>query len=138
MLNETELRKPEWQEGHWTELADGQKWAFPRPKLKFKPSFIDGKIEVGGGNSFGPEFDGNLDILWGIAECDAVEQLRVKFETAVRLLRCNYNLTDAQLSDLLAFEPEDPASKERFDAIGRIIRGQAPKPLADTSDAPTS
>jgi hypothetical protein len=139
MLDEKQLRRPEWVEGHWTELADSQKWCFPRPRVRFKPSFNpDGKIDVGGGNSFGPEFDANLDVLWGLTECTGYEQLRVKFETAVRLLKCNYDLTNEQLAELLVYEPDDPVSKGRFDAVSSIIRGQAPKPLADTSDVSTS
>lgn len=136
MLDEQTLRRASFVEGQWTELADGQKWCFPRPRIKFKPVFVDGKVDVGGGPSFGPEFDPSMDILFGIVDVDPLEKIRVKFEMAVRLLRVNYDLTDEHLSGLLELDPSDPASMERFAQLGQIFLGQAPKQLADTSVAP--
>jgi hypothetical protein len=85
-LDERSLRKPGFSEGSKVTLADGQEWVLPKPRIRFKPRIVDGKVEIGGGSSFGPEFDDKLDILLGVAEADPAERLRVKFEVAVRLL----------------------------------------------------
>jgi hypothetical protein len=136
MLDEKSLRKPTFTEGHWTELSDGQKYSFPKPRIKFRPKFVDGKVEIGGGATFGPEYDANLDILLGAVQVDGAERLRVKFEVAARLLRANYDLTDEQVSDLLEFDIDDEVSSGRYDRWSDIIMGITPKPLADTSAAP--
>ena len=79
--------KPGFSEGYRVTLADGQEWTLPKPKIRFKPKIVDGKVEIGGGPSFGPEFDDKLDILFGVVDAEPVERLSVKFEVAVRLLR---------------------------------------------------
>jgi hypothetical protein len=132
-LDELALRKPGFSEGYKVTLADGQEWKFPRPRIRFRPRIgADGRVEVGGGPSFGPEYDQQLDILFGAVEAEPLEQLRVKFEVAVRLLRSNYDLTDAQLADLVVFEPDDDAGEERWDQLSRAIMGIAPKPSPAT------
>jgi hypothetical protein len=136
VINELERRKPDWVEGDWAVLADFQKWAFPRPKLRFRPMRVDGKIQVGGGRVFGPEYDESLSIILGTKEAESFEILTVKFDMAVRLLQSNYNLTDDETFDLLSLDLEDPASVERFDVVSNILAGIAPKPSADTSTSP--
>ena len=97
LLDEKSLRKPGFSEGLKVILADGQEWTLPKPRIRFKPRIVDGKVEIGGGPSFGPEFDDKLDILFGVAEADPAERLRVKFEVAVRLLAANYDLEARRL-----------------------------------------
>jgi hypothetical protein len=74
-LDERSLRKPGFSEGSKVTLADGQEWVLPKPRIRFKPRIVDGKVEIGGGSSFGPEFDDKLDILLGVAEADLQEVL---------------------------------------------------------------
>ena len=76
MLDEKALRKPGFSEGYRVTLADGQEWTLPKPKIRFKPKVVDGKVEVGGGPSFGPEFDQQLDILFGVVDVEPIERLR--------------------------------------------------------------
>jgi hypothetical protein len=128
MLDERALRKPEFSEGHRVVLADGQEWTLPKPRIRFKPRICDGKVEIGGGPSFGPEFDDQLDILFGIVEADPAERLRVKFEVAVRLLAANYHLGPRQFAELIVLEPGEPASDERWEQLSNAIMGIAPKP----------
>jgi hypothetical protein len=128
MLDERALRKSTFSEGHKVVLADGQEWVFPKPRVRFKPRIAaDGRVEVAGGPSFGPEYDQQLDVLFGVADVEPVEQLRVKFEVAVRLLRSNYELSDQQIADLVVFEPGDEAAEERWDQLSRVLMGIAPK-----------
>ena len=128
MLDEKALRKPGFSDGHRVVLADGQEWTLPKPRIRFKPRVVDGRVEIGGGPSFGPEFDDKLDILFGVAEAEPAERLRVKFEVAVRLLATNYDLTPANYADLIVLEPGDPASDERWEQLCDAIMGIAPKP----------
>ena len=127
-LDEIALRKPGYSEGIKVTMADGQQWTIPKPRIRFKPRIVDGKVEIGGGPSFGPEFDDKLDILLGVAEADPAERLRVKFEVAVRLLATNYNLEPENFADLIVLEPGDPASDDRWDQLCNAIMGIAPKP----------
>ena len=132
-LDELALRKPGFSPGYQVTLADGQDWTFPKPRIRFRPKIgTDGRVEVGGGPSFGPEFDGSLDVLFGVTEAEPFERLRVKFEVAVRLLSANYDLTPDQVGDLLVMEPGEPASDQRWEELTRITMGIAPKPLPAT------
>ena len=85
------------------------------------------QVEIGGGPSFGPEFDDKLDILFGITEADPSERLRVKFEVAVRLLAANYDLEPDNFAELIVLEPGDPVSEERWEQLCNAIMGIAPK-----------
>ena len=128
MLDEKALRNPGFTEGYPVIMADGQAWTFPKPRIRFKPRIVDGKVEIGGGPSFGPEFDDKLDILFGVALADPAERLRVKFEVAVRLLAANYDLKPDDFAELIVLEPGDAASEERWDQLSSAIMGIAPKP----------
>jgi hypothetical protein len=75
-----------------------------------------------------PEFDEQLDILFGAVEVEAIERLRVKFEMAVRLLGANYDLTPDDFGELIVIEPDDPSSDERWEQLTRAVMGIAPKP----------
>jgi hypothetical protein len=128
MLDEKSRRKPGFSEGHAVTLADGQQWTLPKPRIRFRPRIVDGQVEIGGGPSFGPEFDAKLDILFGVADAEPAERLRVKFEVAVRLLLANYDLSADDLAALIVLEPGDPASDERWEQLCNAIMGIAPKP----------
>jgi hypothetical protein len=127
-LDEKSLRKPGFVEGIKVKLADGQEWMLPKPKLRFKPKIIDGRVEISGGPSFGPEFEDKLDVLFGVTDADPSERLRVKFEVAVRLLAANYNLEPDDFAELIVLEPGDAASDERWEQLSNAIMGIAPKP----------
>lgn len=128
MLDERALRRETFSEGHKVALADGQEWTFPKPKMRFRPKVVDGKVDVDGGPSFGPEYDASLDVLFGVVDVEPIERLRVKFEMAVRLLGANYDLTPEDFASLIVLEPDDPASDERWEQLTRAIMGIAPKP----------
>ena len=124
--------KPGFQEGGRVKLADGQHWAFPKPRLVFKPKIVNGAIDFDGGPTFGPEFDDKLEVLIGVREASLVEHLRIKFEMAVRLLRTNYELRDEDFAELIVLVVGDPASDERWEQLERVLMGIAPKPSPAT------
>jgi len=129
MLDERALRRPTFSEGYPVRLADGQEWVFPKPRIRFRPRVGgDGRVEVAGGAGFGPEFDSSIDVLYGVVEAEGIEQLRIKFEMAIRLLRANYELTDAEIGGLVVYEPADPAAVERWQELERVLLGMPPKP----------
>jgi hypothetical protein len=132
MLSEKELRKPTFSEGHAVTLADGQKWTFPKPRILLVPKIVNGKVEIGGGATFGPEYDDQLDALFGTREVDPAERLRLQFEVAVRLLQSNYDLCDEEVSQLIVLELGDPASDERWEQLTDVLLGNAPKPSPAT------
>jgi|ERR1700722_15393036 hypothetical protein len=55
-LDEKSLRKPGFALGTKVTLADGQGWMLPKPKLRFKPKIINGRVEISGG-PFGSGFN---------------------------------------------------------------------------------
>ena len=132
MLDEKSLRKPGFIDGHRVRLADGQEWAFPKPRIRLKPKFIDGRVEVGGGATFGPEYDDRLETLFGVADVDPCELLRVKFEVAVPTLAANYYLRQEDVSELIVLEPGEPASDERWEQLNDVLLGNVPKPSPAT------
>jgi hypothetical protein len=132
MRDERALRRPTFSEGYKVTLADGQEWTLPKPKMRFKPQIVDGKVEVAGGPSFGPEFDEQLDVLFGVVDVEPIERLRVKFEVAVRLLSANYDLKPEDFGELIVLEPDDETSDQRWEQLTRAIMGIAPKPSPAT------
>jgi hypothetical protein len=132
MLDEKALRKPGFTEGYKVTLADGQVWSIPRPRIRLKPKIVNGKVEIAGGPTFGPEYDDQLDALFGAVEVDPVEVLRIKFEMAIRLLSANYDLKPEDYAELIVFEPGVPSSEERWEQLSDALLGFAPKPLPAT------
>jgi hypothetical protein len=127
VLDEKTLRKPGFSEGYKVKLADGQEWTFPKPRLLLKPKFVNGRIDVSSGPSFGPNYDTALDIALGAVEVEPEEWMRTKFDAAVRLLRANYELSDTDVVELLTFEMGNPLDDERWTELCRITVGIAPK-----------
>jgi hypothetical protein len=132
MLNEAERRKPEFSEGYPVTMADGQRWILPKPRHRFRPKIVAGRVEIAGGATFGPESDGDLEILYGVVDVEPGEFLRIKFAMAVRLLLANYTLSDDEVAELVVLEPGDPASDERWTQMTEAIMGIVPKPSPAT------
>ncbi len=137
MLDEQALRRPDFVGGTELLMDDGQKWSIAKPVLKFRPKPINGKITLGGGPTFGPEFDELMDIILGVTEVEDGETLRARFEMTVRLLQRNYDLTDEQACSLISFEPNSDEGRARWSAITDALIGIVPKePTPATSDSP--
>jgi hypothetical protein len=135
-INEKDRRRPTFTQGSAVQLADGQSWTFPKARIQFRPRILDGHAEVMGGSRFGPEFDGDMDILFGVVEAEPVDRLRAKFQMAVRLLLANYDLSDDEISNLIVWEPEDPISAKNWADLTTVLSGGTPpKQSADTSES---
>ena len=128
-LDEKSLRKPGFNAGVTVTMADGQEWTLPKPRMRLVPKIVEGKVEIGGGPTFGPEFDDKLDILFGVVVADPNERLRIKFDVAVRLLSANYDLQPEHFAELIVLDPDDLASDERWQQLCDAMMGIAPKPL---------
>lgn len=105
MLDERALRKPEFTEGEWLKLGDGQSWCLPKPTLReFRPTFsADGGAKFDGMalKTFG---DGHLTRLDDLMETDpGVEQIEKIASLGAILIRRNYSITDEQLGSLLTY-----------------------------------
>jgi len=137
MPDERTLRRPGFTEGPRVVLGDGKEWTLPRPTLRLFPARdADGRIGVGGGPSFGAEYEALMDDLAACDPADATARLTVQFRMAALLLSRNYELSDRDLRELLVVDAEDPECRERWRAINRAMTGRSPKPSADGSAAP--
>ncbi len=137
MLDEPSLRRPGFSPGREVILGDGNAWRLPTPTIRLFPvRGENGRIEVGGGASFGAEYEALMDEL---AECDPADvtaRLAIQFRLAALLLCRNYDLSDRNLRELLVIDADDDECRERWQAINTAMTGRAPKPSADGSVAP--
>jgi hypothetical protein len=139
-LNEESLRRAEFSEGTRIRLADGQEWTFPKPWIRLFPRRgQDGKIDVGGGLTFGSTFNELLDEYVELDEDKVIPKVGVQFRMACLLLVQNYDLSDKQLEQLLIFEPDNDDNLAMWrDELLPLLLGIAPKPSADGSATPSS
>lgn len=137
MLDQHLLRRPGFSPGPEVILGDGERWSFPIPTLRLFPiRDEEGRIAVGGGPSFGAEYEALMDELVDCNPEDTTARLTIQFRMACLLLTQNYELTDRDLRDLLLIDAHDPECCERWRAINQVMTGRAPKPSADGSAAP--
>ena len=90
-------------------LADGQTWYVPKPWLELRPGFHDGKaVSAYTVLTYNHEVD---DLIQRLAEADNfVMQMSTVATLAAWLLQFQYDLTDADLDQLLAYRRNDPDS----------------------------
>jgi hypothetical protein len=137
---EADVRRAEFSEGRKIRLADGQEWTVPKPWLRFYAKRgNDGKIGLGGGMTWGSDYNVLLDEYAESGDDDFYERLTVQFRMASLLLLQNYDLTDKQLESLLVLEPDNEDNRAMWqDDILPLVLGIAPKPSADGSATPSS
>ncbi|MFO0892152.1 MAG: hypothetical protein U0790_23815 [Isosphaeraceae bacterium] len=137
MLDERAARRPGFREGPRVALGDGQEWSFPRPWLRLYPvRGDDGKLSVGGGPGYGPDYDELVDQLIDCDPNDTSGRLALQFRMAACLLLRNYDLADRDLRRLLAVDLADPACEARWARINQVLLGRPPKASADGSATP--
>src|SRR5215472_8760508 len=111
MIDERAKRRPEFDERNsvWTALADGARWAFPKPWLEVHASFRDGRaLSTYPILSYGPELD---ELVNAVGECRDNAALIIGAATlGAFLLRHNYDLTDEDLDRLFAVRVDVPSS----------------------------
>jgi hypothetical protein len=127
MIDEESRRREEFQEAStWVTLADGQRWAIPKPYLAIFPTFRDGlAVESFQHLTYGPHIDAMME---AIRECEDLEGRLLKVLTmGAYLLHRNYDLSDAELEELFVYRLDDPASAEMVGAILDVAAGRGKK-----------
>jgi hypothetical protein len=137
MLVEAERRKDGFTEGNKVTLADGQEWTFPKPRLRFFPyRGDDGKMGLGGSGTFDQEY---RELFTAFTECDKDEPYQywtLKIQIACHLLLANYELSDAELADLMPVMFDDESNMEMWANLSPVLLSQPPKPSTSGLNAP--
>lgn len=127
-LDETALRRPEFEPGVAITLSDGQEWHFPRPVMAdFYPAFNrEGELVLTPGSSYGPPYDALVDAFI-MADSVGDEHLTL-VALALDLLRRNYAIEPFHLRYLLRLKrPDDPgheANEEMWAEIAAVALGR--------------
>ena len=136
MLDEPAKRRSNFDERNSepVRLADGQLWHVPKPWLEIRPQFKGGKAATACPvYSYGPTIEALLEAISG-AEL-FVQQIALYATLGAELLLWHYDLSDADLDQLLAYRRHDPASIEWSERIIAIATGRSgPKVLSAGGD----
>jgi hypothetical protein len=124
MFDERAKRNPKFDERNstWITLADGGRWAFPKPWLEIHASFRGGRAVASHPVlTYGPELE---DLVNAIDQCrdDAALLVGAASLGAYLLLR-NYDLSDDDLDRLFAVRVGDPSSWEWAKAVIGLATG---------------
>ncbi len=120
MLDELAKRKPELVERDSVRVVfgDGQAWAIPKPWLEIRPIF---KNRVARGSyralAYGPPIDDLVEVIKDLGG-DVYATAVAVATAAAALLRRNYDLTDAELDQLLNYRPDDVST---FQWVGHVV-----------------
>jgi hypothetical protein len=124
MTDERAKRKPGFDERNsaWITLADGARWAFPKPWLEVYASFRDGRaVSTCPVLTYGPELD---ELVNAVGECRENATLIIGAATlGAFLLRHNYDLSDEELDRLFAVRVDDPSSWDWARAVVEVATG---------------
>jgi hypothetical protein len=124
MFDERAKRNPEFDDRNstWITLADGGRWAFPKPWLEIHASFRDGRAVASYPVfTYGPELE---ELVNAIDECrDDAALLVGAASLGAYLLRRNYDLSDDELDQLFAVCVGDPLSWEWVKAVIGVATG---------------
>ena len=101
--DEPTLRRPDWQEGVAIVLANGQSWAFRRPRIQAALKVIDGRIQL---RSHFPQYADELQALLDSTEPAA--DFPLIGHMALILLSENYDLANEHIPQLFVVDGSDP------------------------------
>jgi hypothetical protein len=135
MLDERSRRKPGFTPGVAVVLADGQEWTFPLPRLRVTPRRDGDRYAARVGRVGLPDYEHWAEVLTGSVMLPPEEEWAVRMGAAATMLEQNYELSEAELEELLVWEADDPESDARWDAIERAILGIRPKASSATSSS---
>lgn len=137
-LNEQALRRPKFEDGAPVVLADGQEWRLPRPRVRLVPDDSDLGFKV---RVAVPGDDGRFQELMDALDDPASNRPAAARELAVarHLLLLNYDLTPAQVADLLQFgyHDNDPEGMAIREAVMGVAFGNGPKPSDAGTESPS-
>ena len=103
-------------------LADGQTWYVPKPWLEVRPVFRGGRAAAAYRVlTCGPELDRLVEALADSEDLDA--QVVAVASLAAHLLCWHYDLTDAELDELLAFRAADETSLNWLREVFAVATG---------------
>lgn len=124
MSDERAKRKPEFDERNsvWITLADGARWAIPKPWLEVHASFRGGRaVSSHPVLTYGPELD---ELVGAIGECrDNAALIIAAASLGAYLLRHQYELSDEELDRLFAVRVGDPTSWDWARAVLDVATG---------------
>ncbi len=124
---ESERRRPEFLGGRAVRLADGQEWTVPLPRVRMKPRRDEsGEVQLAAFFTFGDAYD----LKWARLNQarDVIEEKAAICNLAFDLLQRNYDLSDEECAELLAWFEGDDAGTAMLSALYDIASGIAPKP----------
>ena len=124
MIDERTRRKSEFDERDiaWIALADGSRWAFPKPWLEVRASFHGGRAASSCSLlTYGRELD---ELVRAIGECrDDAALLIASASLGAYLLGHHYELSDDDLDRLFAIRVGDPDSWEWARSVIEVATG---------------
>ncbi len=124
MIDERTKRKPGFDERNsvWITLADGGRWAFPKPWLEVHATFREGRAVSGRPVlTYGPEIDELVDAIDGCRDNAAL--IIGVASLGAFLLRHHYDLSDDDLDRLFAVRAGDPSSWGWAEAVIDVATG---------------
>jgi hypothetical protein len=106
-------------------LGDGQTWYLPKPVLRLKPIFRGGKVVESQVVTTDPQFN---VLRQAVSDAGDTVAFNVIAELAAYLLSKNYNLSDDDLSEILAYDTATEAGAGWPTAVMDVAWGRnAPK-----------
>jgi hypothetical protein len=136
MPDESSRRKPGFIAGCPVTLADGQEWTFPLPKLRLSPRRAEDRYVITAGRVGFPRYREWVEAITAApGQIGGIAYWNARMDAAATLLRANYDLSDDEVDELLAWEDDGPdgLSTQRWSTIDRAILGLLPKASSDTS-----
>jgi hypothetical protein len=136
-IDEQSRRKPGFTDGRPAELADGQEWTFALPRLRLSPAREGDtdRYRVRLGRAGVPRYQKWHEVITGAVLTPVEEYWDTRMDAAACLLRANYELSDDELDELLAYEDDGPQGPytTRWREIDQAILGILPKAPSATS-----
>ena len=135
MLDETLLRRPDFQPGVPIRLRDGQNWHFSRPQVQWRKTRRDDIPGQPPRTSVGAAFD---DAMSAIDRAETTpERLAGLFALAEAMLLQQYDLTADDLAGLLVYDPADTPDPDLYESENRsawaaivdVATGRAPRTI---------
>lgn len=126
MLSELERRKPNFDEVNSVRvvLADGQRWALPKPWVEIRPVFRNGAaVDVQVSLTYGPHIDALIASV-GVAETWG-QMVSAVASLAAWMLCWHYDLADDDLDELLAYRVGDPVSSAWIEQVTETATGRS-------------
>ena len=126
MIDEKSKRKPNFDERNSAPVvfADGQRWFVPKPWLEIRPVFRNGKaVTAYPVLTHGAELD---ELVEAMADADDLNGQVVAIASLAAYLLCwHYDLSDAELDQLLAFRASDARSTDWLRDVFKIATGRS-------------